>query len=117
MRFDLEGRQVAPFPFRPVADQRIGDLNQQAGAIAHQRIGANGPAVIQIDQDFEALADDLVRLSPLHVGNEANAARIVLVRRVIKALPLGHYRRHSRLLIRWARFSHPLTDRCRISKR
>ena len=38
--------------------QRVGNLNQDAGAIAHQRVGAHRAAMIQIDEKLQALADD-----------------------------------------------------------
>ena len=79
-------RQVDARLARPVAQQGVGDLDQAAGAVAHQRVGADGAAVVEIDQDLQALADDVVRLPALDVGHEADAARVVLVARVVKPL-------------------------------
>jgi hypothetical protein len=42
--------------------------------------------MIEIDEDFEAGGDHLVRLSALDVGHESDAARVVLVAGVIKSL-------------------------------
>ena len=49
-------RQVDARLARPVAQQRVGDLDQAAGAVAHQRVGADRAAVVEIDQDLQALA-------------------------------------------------------------
>ena len=49
-------RQVDALPRGPVAQQRVGDLDQAAGAVAHQRVGADGAAVVEVDQDLQALA-------------------------------------------------------------
>ena len=44
-------RQVDRLLPRPVAQQGVGDLDQAAGAVAHQRVGADGAAMVEIDQD------------------------------------------------------------------
>ena len=49
-------------------------------------IGADGAAMVQIDQDLQTLTDDLLRFSALDVGHKANAARIVLVPRIVETL-------------------------------
>ena len=46
-----------------LAEEGVGDLDQQARAVAVQRIGAGGAAVAQVVQDREALLDDVVRLA------------------------------------------------------
>ena len=43
----------------------------------------------QVDQNLDALENDVVRPLALEIGNEANAAGIVLVARVVKALRRG----------------------------
>ena len=69
-----------------LAEEAVGDLREQAGAVAHQRIGADRAAMRQVLEHGEAVADDLVRLDALHVGDEADAAGIVLVARIVEAL-------------------------------
>jgi hypothetical protein len=86
-------RQVEPGIFRPLPEQRIGDLDQDAGAVADERIGADGAAMVEIDEDFEAAADQIVRLPALDVDDKADAARIVLVPRIVQALLFGHIHR------------------------
>ncbi len=73
---------------RPIAQQRVRNLNQTAGAVADQGIGADRAAMIQVEQDLQAAADDVVRLSALDVHDEADAASVVLVAGVVKSLSL-----------------------------
>ena len=90
-------RQVDAGLLRPVAQQRVGRLDHAAGAVADQRIGADGAAMVEVDQDLQALADDVMRLAALDVGHEADAARVVLVARVVQSLLLGQigHMRHA----------------------
>jgi hypothetical protein len=65
----------------------VGNLDQDAGTVAHQRVGANGTAVIEVLQDQQALLDDRVALLALDVGYKTDAAGVVLVGGVVKTLP------------------------------
>ncbi len=68
---------------RPVAEQGIGNLDKTAGAVAHQRIGADTAAMIEIGENAEALRDDRVgRLVP-YMRDKAHPARVMLVAGVI----------------------------------
>ena len=58
------------------------------GAVAGVVLAAAGAAVVQVDQGRQAVADQPVRLPPLEVDHEADAAAIVLVLRVVEALRL-----------------------------
>ncbi len=75
-------------------EELMRDLDQQAGAVAGHRIAAAGAAVRQVDQDLDALEDDVVRLFPFDVGHKADAAGVALAGGVIQALrgrqPVGH---------------------------
>ena len=53
------------------------------------RIAAAGAAVRQVDQNLNALEDDVVRFLALEIRNEADSAGIVLVARVVKTLRRG----------------------------
>ena len=64
----------------------MGDLDQDARAVAGVVLAAAGAAVVEVDQGREAVADELVRLPPLEVDDEADAAGVVLVLRVVEAL-------------------------------
>ena len=76
----------------------VGDLDQDAGAVAHQLVGADRAAVVQVLEDLQTLRDDRVRLAPGDVGDEADAAGVVLVggriqagrRRQVHFLLRGH---------------------------
>ena len=63
----------------------VGDLDQDAGAVTHQLVGADRTAVVEVLQDQQTLLDDAVRLAALDVGHEADAAGIVLAGGVVKA--------------------------------
>ncbi len=68
-----------------LAQESIGRLNENAGAIARVGLASARAAVQQIEQNLQPLVDDAVRLAALDVDDEANAARVVLVGRVVKA--------------------------------
>jgi hypothetical protein len=70
-------------------EELVGDLNQDAGAIAGLGIAAAGAPVGQVDQNLDTFEDDVVRPLALEIRNEANAAGIVLEARVVKALRRG----------------------------
>ncbi len=68
------------------AQECVGELDQDARAVALQRVGARGPPMRQVFEDPEALGDDRVAFLALDVRDEAQAARVVLVRGVVHAL-------------------------------
>ncbi len=68
------------------AQKCIGKLDQDAGAIALQRIRTGRAAMGEVFQDRETLRDDRVTLAALDVGDEPQAARIALVRRIVETL-------------------------------
>jgi hypothetical protein len=70
----------------PGPKKAIWDLDQASGAVAHQRIGAYRAPVVEVYEDLEALRDDVVGLPTAHVGDEADAAGVVLVPRVVQPL-------------------------------
>jgi hypothetical protein len=57
------------------------DLRQDAGAVAGARVGADRAAVLEVAQDGERVRDQLLRLAALDVGDEADAAGILVERR------------------------------------
>ena len=69
-----------------LAEELVGDLDQAAGAVGELGVPADRAAVREVLQDREALLDDGVDLLALDVRDEADAARIVLVARVVQAL-------------------------------
>ena len=71
----------------------VRNLNQDAGAVAGFRIAAARAAMRQVDEDLNALGDDVVRRFAVDVGDKADTAGVVLVTRIVQALleQGGHY--------------------------
>ena len=67
-------------------EERVRNLDQDARAIAGLRIAPAGAAMGQIDQNLHAFENDVVRLPAFDVGDEADAASVVLVLRAVKSL-------------------------------
>ena len=89
-------RQRETEPCRLFLEETMRDLDEHAAAVAGLRIGTDRAAVIEIEQNFEALLDERMRFAVLHVGNEADAAGIVLAPRIVKALRRVHRRISNR---------------------
>ena len=95
-------RQFDAVLVRPAAEQRVRDLQQNARAIAQQRIGADRAAMVQIGEDFESAHDDRMAFPARDMRHHADAAGIVFVARIVE--PVGgrretggrHLLRHSR---------------------
>ena len=66
--------------------QRVGNLDQDAGAVAHQRVRAHRAAMVEIDEKLQALADDAVGFLAFDVGDKAHAAGIMFVPGIVKTL-------------------------------
>ena len=71
-----------------LAVELVGHLDQDARAVAHQLVGPHGAAVVEVFQNLERLGDDCVAFFALDVRHKADAARVVLVRRVVQAVLL-----------------------------
>jgi hypothetical protein len=67
-------------------EELVRDLNEDAGAVAGFGIAAAGAAVRQVDEDLDALRDDVVGFVALDAGDEANAAGVVFVAGMVQAL-------------------------------
>src|SRR5579885_992397 len=74
-----------------LGQEPVRHLHQNAGAVAGARIGADGAAMLQIEQDGDRVLDDLVRLAALDIGNKTDAAGIFFLRRIKQA---ERFRRH-----------------------
>ena len=91
------GRKTRPAPYCPaggsampsgagdLAQEPVRHLNQDAGAVAGVRLAAARAAVQQVDEDLQPLLDDAVRAAALDVDDEADAAGVVLVARIVQA--------------------------------
>src|SRR5581483_4580902 len=82
-------RQVDAQASALAREELVRELHQDAGAVAGPRIAAAGSAVGQVLEDLQALHDDVVRALALHVGEDADAARVVLGRAAVEAFALG----------------------------
>ena len=73
----------------------VRDLDQDAGAVARFRIATASAAMRQVDQDLNALTDDVVRLFAVQIDHEADAASVVLIGwdRTVPGLRGGAYLR------------------------
>ena len=67
-------------------EKLVRNLHQDAGAVAGQRIASAGAAMGQVVEHLEALLHDVVRALALDVDDEADAARVVLVRGIVETL-------------------------------
>ncbi len=86
----LDSRFLAGF-----AQEAVGHLHQHAGAVAAVFLGAAGAAVIEVHQDLQALLQDAVGFAALDVDDEADAAGVMLERRIVQTL-LGRQTRPAR---------------------
>ena len=84
------GRQVDPEPIGLFSEEPVGHLHQDARAVAGIHLASAGAAVQQVDEQLQGLADDAVGLLALDVNDEADAAGVVLVPRIVQ--PLGRDR-------------------------
>jgi hypothetical protein len=64
----------------------MGNLDQNASAITRFRVTPAGAAMRQIDQDLNALQNDVVASLSANAGHKPNSARIMLVAGVVKSL-------------------------------
>ena len=67
-------------------EEGMGDLGQHAAAVAERRVRAGGAAMVEVDEDLQSLFQDRMRLAVLHVGDEADAAGVALVRGIVETL-------------------------------
>ena len=69
-------------------------LHEDARAVPGVRLATTRAPMVEIDQNLERVRDDVMRLAPLHVDHEADAARVVLELRIVKALFRGRAEPH-----------------------
>src|SRR5690606_992823 len=82
-------------------EERVGDLEEDAGTVAGVLLRADGAAVGQVGQRGEARVDDVAARSTAQGGDERHPAGVVLVGRVVEPLP---WRRSG---LRWAPVDRP----------
>ena len=82
----LAGRRQLKADLRGLAyEEAVRNLHQDAGAVTGARIGADRAAVFEIAQNVDRIRDDLMRLPALDIGNEADAAGVLLLAYVVQA--------------------------------
>ena len=88
-------------PAALAGQEGVGHLDGDARAVPGIDLASAGSAVQEVLEHGEGLAHDGVRLSPLDVDDEADAASVVLVSGIVQALRLWHTwsRRHRRPLL------------------
>ena len=81
-----------------LAQERVGHLREDPGAVAGLGVGARRATVLEVLQRHERLVDDLARRLVVEACDERNATRVVLVPGVVQAVGLVWRlveRRHS----------------------
>ncbi len=71
------------------AEERVGQLGEDARAVAGADVGALGAAVLEVVERRERVHDDLVRRLVVQPGDHRDAAGVVLVAGVVQAFGLG----------------------------
>ena len=84
-------------PLRLAGEELVRDLHQHAGAVAHQRVGADGAAMLEVLEDLQPVLDDAVGLAVVQVDDEADAAGVALVQRVVEAAARSRRRAGERV--------------------
>ena len=62
------------------------NLNQHAGAVTRLRVASARATVRQVEQNLQALRNNVVAFSAAEAGDKSNAARVMLLRRMVKSL-------------------------------
>ena len=75
------------------------NLDQDACAIAKERVSAHGAAMVEVHEDLKALRHDGIGLLALHVGDEADATGVVLIPGIVETLCGGKTHFHARKLV------------------
>ena len=71
-------------------EEVMGNLHEDAAAVAELGIRAHRAAMVKIEQDLQALLDDGVGLAVVQVGDEADAAGVLAMGGIKEALGFGH---------------------------
>ncbi len=85
----LVRQKMAAF-LRFLAEEMMGDLEQDTGTVARVVLQALTAAMLQIHKDRQGIVDHLVRADALQMGQRANAARVMLELRTIQPALRGH---------------------------
>ena len=80
------------------AKQRVRQLERHARTVAGEGVGALGAPVLEVGERRRSAHERLVTRHAVQTGDERDAARVVLVRRVVEADCLHDRRSPSRLM-------------------
>ncbi len=69
-----------------LAQEFMRDLHEDTSAVAGERVGSGGAAMGQVFEDLQAVLDDLAARPAFEIGDETDAASIVLVLRIVESL-------------------------------
>ncbi len=83
-------RQLEAGLLRLGNEELVRNLHQHAAAVAGLGVGPGGAAMVEVQQDLETHAHDVVGLGVVHVGDEADAAGVVLLGRIVEPVGLGN---------------------------
>ena len=78
-------RKVVPFE---LPEEGVGNLDEDAGAIAGVRLAAAGAAVLQVDQHLQTARDYRMGSAARDVDHESDAAGVVFEAWVVQPAPL-----------------------------
>ncbi len=93
----VRGREGDFFLAADLLEEGVGDLHEDARAVAGVGFAAAGAAMVEIDEDGDGVADDLVGFLALDVDDKADPAGLMFKLRVVKTLlgrPTGRRSRH-----------------------
>ena len=82
-------RQLDVLPGHFFAQERVRNLQQDAGTVASKRIGADRASMRQILEYLQPLLDDGVGFLALDMGDETDAAGVVFIGRIVESLGKG----------------------------
>src|SRR3954469_11656233 len=68
----------------------MGHLGDDARAVAGIALRAGGAAMLEVDQELDALGHDIMGLLALDMDDESHAAGVMLVRAIVQAFVLGY---------------------------
>ena len=96
------------------ADEAVGHLQQDPGAVPGRRVCAGGAAMLEVGHGAQPARDRLVRGHAVQAGDERDTAGVVLEGRVVQADRLGRPRPHAVCpspvwcaLVRWCERGEP----------
>ena len=75
-----------------LGQEAMGDLHEHAAAVTSLGIGADGAAMVEIEQDLETHLHHVMGLAAFHIGNKPHTAGIFFQGRIIKTHGFGQAR-------------------------